>query len=84
MVCKSKGSGYERFIDKLIDIETYNTARFIEDLSAAGLKVRCVRIAPAHMPVTAMLNGTSEVVAHDFSKEEARTYIKELQYSCPA
>ena len=35
------------------------------------------------MPVTAMLNGTFEVVAHDFSKEEARTYIKELQYSCP-
>lgn len=43
-----------------------------------------MRIAPAHMPITAMFNGTSEVVAHDFSKEEARTYIKELQYSCPA
>lgn len=80
IVCKSKGSEYERFIDKLIDIETYNTARFIEDLSAAGLKVRCVRMDLAHMFATAMFNGMFEVVAHDFSKEEARTYIKELQY----
>ena len=32
------------------------------------------------MLATAMFNGMFEVVEHDFTKDEARIYIKELQY----
>ena len=80
IVCKSKGSEYERFIDKLIDVETENTGRFIEELNAAGIRVRDVRVDMAHMLATAMFNGMFEVVAHDFDKVEAHKYVKELQY----
>ena len=80
IVCKSKGSEYERFIDRLIEVETENTGRFISELNAAGIKIRDVRVDMAHMLATAMFNGMFEVVAHDFDKSEAREYIKELQY----
>lgn len=80
IICKSKGSEYERFVDKLIKIETENTVRFIDELNGAGLKVRDVRADLTHMLATAMFNGMFEVVAHDFDKKEARKYNKELQY----
>ncbi len=80
IICKSKGSEYEHFVDKLIEVETTNTVRFIEELNAAGLEVHDVRADLTHMLATAMFNGMFEVVEHDFSKEEARKYIKQLQY----
>lgn len=80
IICKSKGSEYERFVDSLVEIEAANTVRFIDELSAAGLGVRDVRADLTHMLATAMFNGMFEVVAHDFSRDEARKYIKELQY----
>lgn len=80
IVCKSKGSEYEHFIDKLIEVETENTVRFIDELNAAGLKVNDVRADLSHMLATALFNGMFEVVAHDLTKEEARTFVKQLQY----
>lgn len=80
IICKSKGSEYENYIDKLIEIETDNTVRFINELNAAGFKVNEVRADLSHMLATAMFNGMFEVIEHDFTKEDARQYIKQLQY----
>lgn len=80
IICKSKGSEYEKFVDKLIGIETENTMRFIGELSAAGIKINDVRADLSHMLATAMINGMFEVVEHDFEMEDARNYIKQLQY----
>ncbi len=80
IICKSKGSEYEKFVDRLIEVETRNTARFIENLNAGGLSVKEVRKDITHMIATAMFNGMFEVVEHDFTKEEARQYVKQLQY----
>ena len=80
IICKSKGSEYERYVEKLIEVESVNTVRFIDELNGAGLKVRAVRADLTHMLATAMFNGMFEVVEHDFTKDEARIYIKELQY----
>lgn len=71
---------YEKYIDSLIEIETENTVRFINDMNAAGIKVKSVRADLSHMLATAMFNGMFEVVGHDFSKDDARQYIKQLQY----
>lgn len=79
IVCKSRGSGYEKFIDRLAETETDNTMRFIRELSAAGLKVNEVRADLTHMLATAMINGMFEVVEHDFAREDAIQYVKELQ-----
>ena len=72
IICKSKGSEYEKYIDSLIEIETENTVRFINDMNAAGIKVKSVRADLSHMLATAMFNGMFEVVGHDFSKDDAR------------
>ena len=80
IICKSKGSEYEKYIDSLIAIETENTLRFINDMNAAGIKVKPVRADLSHMLATAMFDGMFEVVEHDFSKDDARQYIKQLQY----
>lgn len=80
IICKSKGNEYERYVEKLIEVESVNTVRFIDELNGAGLKVRAVRADLTHMLATAMFNGMFEVVEHDFTKDEARIYIKELQY----
>lgn len=80
IICKSKGSEYEKYVDKLIEIETDNTVRYINDMNAAGIKVRDVRADLSHMLATAMFNGMFEVVEHDFTKSDARQYIKQLQY----
>lgn len=79
IVCKSAGSGYEYYIDKMIDIETANTVRFIKQLNDAGIKMNVVRADLSHMLSSAMFNGIFEVVAHDLPREEARGYIKQVQ-----
>ena len=79
IICKSKGSEYEKFVDKLIGIETENTMRFIGELSAAGIKINDVRADLSHMLATAMINGMFEVVDHDFTKDDAVKYVKDLQ-----
>lgn len=79
IVCKSAGSGYEYYIDKMIDIETANTVRFIDTLNRAGIKMNEVRADLSHMLSSAMFNGIFEVVAHDLPREEARGYIKQVQ-----
>lgn len=33
IVCRSAGNGYEYYIDKMIDVETKNTVRFIKSLT---------------------------------------------------
>lgn len=80
IISKSKGNEYENYVDSLIKIETDNTVRFVNELNAAGIKVNEVRADLSHILATAMFNGMFEVVEHDFSKEDARQYIKQLQY----
>lgn len=79
IVCKSAGSGYEYYVDKMIDVETENTHRFIRQLNEAGIKINEVRADLAHILASAMFNGIFEVVSHDLSREDARYYIRQLQ-----
>ena len=78
IVCKSAGSGYERYIDTLIEIETRSTVRFIDVLQKSGAKVRTVRQDLNHILASAMFNGIFEIVAHEFTKEDALGYVREL------
>lgn len=80
IVCKSAGSSYAYYIDKMIEIETDNTVRFINALKEIGQPINDVRADLNHMLASALFNGMFEVVAHDLSKEDARVFIKQLQY----
>lgn len=79
IVCKSAGSSYQFYIDKMIDVETENTVRFINVLKELGVKTCEVRADLNHMLASALFNGMFEVVAHDFAKEDAFVYIRQLQ-----
>lgn len=79
IVCKSAGSSYQFYIDKMIDVETANTVRFIKVLNDLGVKTCEIRADLNHMLASALFYGMFEVVAHDFAKEDAITYIKQLQ-----
>lgn len=78
IVCKSNGSKYEHFIDELIEIETSNTIRFIDDLRKENIPCEHVRDDLNHMLASAMFNGVFEVVAHDMKKEDAKVYIDQI------
>lgn len=79
IVCKSAGSSYQYYIDKMIDVETSNSVRFINVLKEMGIDTCDVRADLNHMLASALFNGMFEVVAHDFSKEDAFVYIRQLQ-----
>lgn len=79
IVTGSAGSSYQYYIDKMIEIETDNTERFIRLLKSAGVKVKDIRADLNHMLASALFNGMFEVVAHALPKEDAVVYIKRLQ-----
>ena len=79
IVCKSAGSGYEYYIDQMIEIETKNTMRFIRALNEAGIPINEVRADLSQMLSSAMFNGIFEVVAHDLPREEAKHYVVQVE-----
>lgn len=79
IVCKSAGSGYEYYIDQMIEIETKNTMRFIRALNEAGIPINEVRADLSHMLSSVMFNGIFEVVAHDLPREEAKHYVVQVE-----
>ena len=79
IICKSGGTSYEYYVDKMIDVETESTFRFIDAVKGAGYEIADIRKDLAHMLASAMFNGMFEVVMHDLSREDARQYILKLQ-----
>ena len=75
IVCHSAGSSYEHYIDRMIEYETNSTERFMRVLRESGAPVKTVRRDINHMLASALFNGVFEVVAHDFSKEDAMEYV---------
>lgn len=78
IICKSKGSKYEFFIDSLVDIEVENTYRFINELKAKNIKVKKPTEDLIHILCTSFFASIFEVVHHDMKKEEALKYADEI------
>lgn len=79
IVCKSAGSGYEYYIEKMVNLETENTLRYVDRLRENGIAVNDVRADLTHMLTSALFNGVLEIVWHDFPKEDALQYVTEVQ-----
>ena len=78
IICKSKGSKYEFYIDSLVDIEVENTYRFINGLKDKKLKVREPSEDLIHILCTSFFASIFEVVQHDMKREEALKYADEI------
>lgn len=74
ILCKSKGSKYEFYIDSLVDIEVENTYRFINELKKKNIKVNEVSENLIHILCTSFFASIFEVVYHDMTCEEALSY----------
>lgn len=79
IVCKSAGSGYEYYIEKMVNLETENTLRYVDRLRENGIAVNDIRADLTHMLTSALFNGVLEIVWHDFPKEDALQYVTEVQ-----
>lgn len=78
IICKSKGSKYEFYIDSLVDIEVENTYRFINELKTKNIKVKEPSEDLIHILCTSFFASVFEVVHHDMTKEEALKYTDEI------
>lgn len=79
IICKSAGSGYEYYIEKMVNLETENTLRYVDRLRENGIAVNDIRADLTHMLTSALFNGVLEIVWHDFPKEDALQYVTEVQ-----
>lgn len=78
IICKSKGSKYEFYLDSLVDVEVENTYRFINELKAKNIKVKEPSEDLIHILCTSFFASIFEVVRHDMKKEEALKYADEI------
>ncbi len=78
IVCKSKGSKYEFYLDSLVDVEVENTYRFINELKAKNIKVKEPSEDLIHILCTSFFASIFEAVHHDMKKEEALKYADEI------
>lgn len=79
IICKSTGSRYADYVDKMIDVETRQTVRFIGLLQDMGVPIPDIRKDLNHMLASALFNGMFEIVRHELPKEDALAYVKRLQ-----
>ena len=78
IVCSSKGTKFENYIDELIEIEEDYTYAFVCELVDKGYKRDYVNKELIHMLTSSLFTGVFEVVAHDMNKEHAKRYIIQL------
>jgi AcrR family transcriptional regulator len=78
LVCCS-AADYNAFVDKMIEVETQSTFRFIEVMRRAGRQVRQVDEPLVHILVNSLFSGMFEFVAYDMPKEKAAVYVNSLK-----
>lgn len=79
LFCHSEGTGYEHYLDRLIDIETRSTMDFIEALKEAGYVLKiCPGEKLAHIISSQYFQALYEMISHDMPFEEASEYLRVL------
>ena len=78
LVCRSKGTRLENFVNELARMEEDNTRRYMGKLSIIGAKVTIISDAELHMMVTTCINAIFLAVENDLTREEAIGYARHL------
>ena len=79
IVCGSEGTHFAGFVDEIVEIEERYTLLYIEH--TGNDVIRSGRAAPQliHLLCSSFVHGFFEFVRHDMPKDEALTYIEQLQ-----
>jgi len=78
IICKSKGTKYERFLHDLAVLEEETTLSFMELLKSRGVKLRDFRMQELHLLTTTNVGAVFQTVEHGLTREEALHYADTL------
>ncbi len=76
LFCCSVGTKYEKFVDKLIEVEEKSSLEFMENDNFKATEINKFFV---HVIATSGINNMLEAVHHDLSREEAFEYIGKIQ-----
>ncbi|HAG12497.1 MAG TPA: TetR/AcrR family transcriptional regulator [Ruminococcus sp.] len=79
LICGSEGTKFAGFVDEIVEIEEHYTLLYIE--YTGNDVIRSGRANPKliHLLCSSFIHGFFEFVRHNMPKEEAITYIQQLQ-----
>ncbi len=75
----SHGTRYERFIERLVEIETDYTYKYMETVQIPDENRQFITEEFIHIMEHATLEGVFEVVRHKMSREQAHKYVAMLE-----
>ena len=79
LICRSQGTRYEYFIHDFVMEEQKETLAYLDEARRRGVPVKDIRPEELHLLLSAYASAISEVVVHDFTREEAQHYLTTLQ-----
>lgn len=79
LISKAEGTRYASFLDKLIEIESKATHKYLQVLEHLGNPSPPISPRLEHIIITGMFNTYLELVLHQMPWEEAVQYLEEMQ-----
>ena len=79
IVCCSAGTGYEHYLDTLVEIEANYGRALLERMEEAGQQIHQIDDALIHIVSSALFNGIFETVRHDMPRDKAFVYLNDLK-----
>lgn len=78
IVCCSKGTVYENFIEQLAALETEHTRKYLVAIDSEIRNLPRVTVEFIHMMSRSFFDGYFETVRHGFDREKAREHLEKL------
>lgn len=79
IVCCSAGTGYEHYLDTLVETEANSGRALLERMEEAGQQIHQIDDALIHIVSSALFNGIFETVRHDMPRDKAFVYLNDLK-----
>lgn len=74
----AEGTKHADFVHQLVEREEKSTITYIETLKKMGYSPEPINGKLMHMAASGLYNAIFESIVHDLSKEEAKTYLKQM------
>ena len=79
LICGSEGTKFSGFVDEIVEIEEHYTLLYIEFTGNDVIRSGRAKPQLIHLLCSTFIHGFFECIRHDMPKEEALTYIGQLQ-----
>lgn len=79
LICCAGGTEFEDFIGRLADIEAGQTLKYIDAIGNDAVYAGRLSMVLLHMLSSSYWSGFFEVIRHNMSREDAKTYIFRIQ-----